>query len=152
MTVYLASFLHFTASSKLLKFSAHAPLYPVHVISLWPHFLLTNSDGFVSWKQSCLGVLKSGRAMPEALLRGIRPNWPQAQPKLGIFVGCFFAGDEFLDVLYSGAKCLYCKNLITFLLFATRPCVYRRGRPVIGARPIISLGGNAILIIPKLSM
>ena len=63
----------------------HALLYPVRVISLWPHFLLTNSDGFVSWKQSCLRVLKSGRA---AYLRGIRSQWPQAEPKLGTFVGC----------------------------------------------------------------
>ena len=32
--------------------------------------------------------IKSGRATPEALLRGIRPQWPQAQPKLGTLVGC----------------------------------------------------------------
>ena len=73
MTVYLASFLHFSASSKFY-------LYPAHVISLWPHFLLANSDGFVSRKQSCLRVLKSGRAVPEALLRGIRPQRAQTQP------------------------------------------------------------------------
>ena len=81
MTVYLASLLHFTANSKFINFFfAHAPLYPVHVISLWPHILLTNSDSFVSWKQSCLRALKSGRATPAALLRGIRPQWPQTQP------------------------------------------------------------------------
>ena len=59
----------------------------VHVISLWPHFLLINSDSFVSWKQSCLGVLKA-LVMPEALLRGIRPQWPQTQAKLETSVGC----------------------------------------------------------------
>ena len=66
----------------------HAPLYPVHVISLWPHFLLANGDGFCQFKTKLLRSLKSGRAMPESLLRGIRPRWPQTQPKLGTFVGC----------------------------------------------------------------
>ena len=30
----------------IFESSAHAPLYSVHVISIWPHFLLANSDGF----------------------------------------------------------------------------------------------------------
>ena len=58
------------------------------MISLWPHFLLANSDGFCQFETKLPQSLKSGRATPESLLRGIRPRWPQTQPKLGNFVGC----------------------------------------------------------------